>query len=98
MSLNQQAQLQNRHDQEHVLGQLTIVDSTCVICHPINEPAGHLFLAYWRWLSREFANPFTYSQVAIQNYNPANETRRIIQLQGTLLTRDRNVFGEFKAT
>jgi len=96
MSLNQQAQLQNRHDQEHVTGQLTIVDHTCVICYPVNDTAGHSFLAYWRWLTRDLANPYTYSQIAVQNYNIANETRRRIQTQGRLLTNDRNVFLEFK--
>src|ERR1043165_5050088 len=97
MSLNQQAQLQNRHDQEHVTGQLTIVDPTCVICNPVSENAGHPFLAYWRWLTRDLANPYTYSQVAIRNYTTANETRRRIQQQGRLLADDKNVFLEFKA-
>src|ERR1044071_3702215 len=97
MSLNQQAQLQNRHDQEHVTGQLSIVDHTCVICYPVQEGAGHPFLAYWRWLTRDLANPYTYSQVAIQNYQIANETRQRIQRQGRLLNNDRNVFHEFKA-
>src|ERR1044072_4571050 len=97
MSLIQQAQLQNRHDQEHVTGQLTIVDPTCVICNPVSENAGHPFLAYWRWLTRNLANPYTYSQVAIRNYTAANETRRRIQQQGRLLTDDKNVFLEFKA-
>src|ERR1043165_8985599 len=96
MSLNQQAQLQNRHDQEHVTGQLTIVDHTCTIYYPVNEAAGHEFLAYWKWLTRDLANPYTYSQIAVQNYNSANVTRRRIQTQGRLLTDDRNVFLEFK--
>src|ERR1043165_5995046 len=96
MSLNQQAQLQNRHDQEHVTGQLPIINHTCVICYPVIDSAEHPFLAYWRWLTRDLANPYTYSQIAIQNYNTANETRRRIQTQGRLLTDDRNVFLEFK--
>src|ERR1043165_772555 len=97
MSLNQQAQLQNRHDQEHITGRLSTVDFTCVICHPVQETAGHPFLAYWRWLTRDLANPYTYSQIAIRNYTIANETRRRIQTQGRLLANDRNVFHEFKA-
>src|ERR1044071_8958186 len=96
MSLNQQAQLQNRHDQEHVTEQLTIVDHTCTICYPVNDSAGHEFLAYWRWLTRDLANPYTYFQIAVQNYNTANATRRRIQTQGRLLNDDRNIFLEFK--
>ena len=53
MSLNQQAQIQNRHDQEHISGHLTIVDRTCVICYPIQESASHQFISYWRWLTRD---------------------------------------------
>ena len=97
MSLNQQAQLQNRHDQEHITGQLSIVDHTCVICYPVEETARHPFLTYWKWLTRDLVNPYTYSQVAVRNYTIANETRRKIQLQKRLLANDRNVFPEFKA-
>src|ERR1043165_7180360 len=97
MSLNQQAQLQNRHDQEYIIGQLVTVNFTCVLCHPVKETAGHPFLAYWRWLTRDLANSYTYSQIAIRNYTTANETQRRIQLQGRLLANDRNVFHEYKA-
>ena len=41
MSLNQQAQLQNRHDQEHITGHLTLEDQTCIICYPVQETTSH---------------------------------------------------------
>src|ERR1044071_7036387 len=96
MSLTQQAQLQHRHDIEHVSGDLSTVDHSCVICQPVQNPTPGPFRLYWRWLTRDLANPYTYSQIAVQNYQIADETRKRIQSQKRLLTDDRNVLQEFK--
>ena len=98
MSLAQQAQIQHRHDIEHVSGNLTTIDYSCTICHPVQNPIPQVFRSYWRWLTRDLANPYTYSQVAIRNYQIADGTRQRIQNQKRLLTADRNVLQEFKAT
>ena len=97
MSLAQQAQTQHRHDIEHVSGEITTPDQSCTICHPVQNPTPRPFTLYWRWLTRDLANPYTYSQSAIQNYQLADETRTRIQTQKKLLTVDRNVLQEFKA-
>ena len=96
MSLAQQAQVQHRHDIEHVSGNLSTIDYSCIICHPIQDTTPRSFTLYWRWLTRDLANPYTYSQIAIRNYQKAEETRQRIQDQKRLLTADQNVLQEFK--
>src|ERR1044071_1977221 len=97
MSLAQQAQVQHRHDIEHISGNLSTIDYSCTICHPVQDTTPGLFITYWRWLTRDLANPYIYSQIAIRNYQKAEETRRRIQDQKRLLIADRNVLQEFKA-
>ena len=96
MFLAQQSITQSLYDREHIENNLTIIDLTCTICYPPGE-ASNLFLAYWRWLSRDLTNPYTYSRTAIENFEIANTTRRRVTLQGRLLRNDRNIFAEFKA-
>ena len=98
MSLAQQARIQHRHDIEHVSEELVTADQSCTICHPVQTPTPRSFTQYWRWLTRDLANPYTYSQIAVQNYQIADTTRIRIQRQKKLLTADRNVLQEFKAT
>ena len=96
MSLNQQAQTQHNHDIEHVSGELTTTDQSCTICYPVQSPTPRPFTQYWRWLTRDLANPYTYSQAAIQSYQLADATRIRVQGQKKLLTADRNILQEFK--
>src|ERR1043165_2996420 len=96
MSLAQQAQLQHRHDIEHVSEELVTADQSCTICHPVQGVTPRSFTLYWRGLTRDLANPYTYSSTAIQSYQIADATRKRIQDQEKLLTADRNVLQEFK--
>ena len=96
MSLAQQAQIQHRHDIEHVSNEITTADLSCIICHPVQTPTPRPFTLYWRWLTRDLANPYTYSQKAIQDYQTADATRTRVQSQKRLLTADRNILQEFK--
>src|ERR1044072_3976324 len=96
MSLAQQSIIQTIHDREHIDNNLVTIDLSCTICHPHGDTS-NLFLAYWRRITRDLTNPYTYSRTAIENFEIANQTRRRVILQGRLLRNDRNIFAEYKA-
>ena len=97
MSFNRIIQNSLRHQQEHRLNNITTIDLTCPICHPVIGEPDRLFQAFWRWFSREFPTASGYSLNTVNSFQIADRSWQSVNRYHRITNINQRILPEFSA-